>query len=216
MIEFTAAQQALMRRLAGLPEREPKRFRRPDPFSGVASMMVLDGLNYRNEIPAAVKKSVPMKCFERVSRLIELLQRANSLLQGGGGRSQRVIRELNSLSQRYKWSPAYRASETGLSLSWYFSDAGNWEDIAVWWIRQLVDNHRIHRLRRCSQCRTWFYAVTEHQRFCVEKCRKKYASKSPVFREQRRRYMADVYRPLKKKLANAALKMARANLKRNP
>ena len=197
---FTAEQRAFMRRLAGLPKENPaKRFRRPDPLSGVASVIVLGGLNAGRDSRAVVGTSVSFKDRERVARLIELLQRAHSLLQTSTGKSRkecaRLLGELNSLSQQYKWSPGYEVSETGLSLSWQFPDPENWEDISVWWIRRLVETHAIHRLRRCLQCQTWFYAATEHQRFCVEKCRKKHASESPIFKEKRRRYMAEVYRP---------------------
>jgi len=197
---FTAEQWALMRRLAGLPKENPaKRFRQPDPLSGVASAIVLGGLNAGRDTRAAVGTSVSFKDCERVSRLIELLQRAHSRLQTPTEKSRKecegLLGELNSLSQRYKWSPVYWVSETGLSLAWLFPDPENWEDISVWWIRRLVETHAIHRLRRCLQCQTWFYAATEHQRFCAEKCRKKYASESPVFKEKRRRYMAEVFRP---------------------
>lgn len=197
---FTAEQWALMRCRAGLPKESPaRRFRWPDPLSGEASAIVLGGLNAGRDIRAAVGTSVSFKAGERVSRLIELLQRAHSLLHAPIEKSrkecERLLGELNNLSQRYKWSPGYWVSETGLSLSWQFPDPENWEDVSVWWIRQLVETHAIHRLRRCLQCQTWFYAATEHQRFCVEKCRKKHASESPVFKEKRRRYMAETYRP---------------------
>lgn len=200
---FTAEQRAFMRRLAGLPKENPaKRFRRPDPLSGVASVIVLGGLNAGRATREAVGTSVSFKDRERVARLIELLQRAHSLLQTPTEKSRKecagLLGELNSLSQGYKWSPGYRMSETGLSLSWQFPDPENWEDISVWWIRRLVETHAIHRLRCCFQCQTWFYAATEHQRFCVEKCRKKHASESPIFKEKRRRYMAETYRPREK------------------
>jgi hypothetical protein len=212
---LTATRRAFMRRLAGLAEEKPaKRTRWPDPLVGATGMIVLDGLNVGSDIRAAVETPVSMPCCERVSRLIELLQQANSLLKSSGGKShkkcERLIGELNSLSQRYKWSPAYRVSDKGLSLFWHFPNTDNWEDLAVWWIRQLVENHTIHRLRRCSQCkRTWFCAATEHQRFCGDKCRKKHASASPIFKEKRRRYMAEVYRPRERHADAAALDKTR-------
>ena len=204
----------MMRRLAGLPEQKPaKRLKRLAPFSGEVSTIVVGGLNAGKEMSATVGTSASTHCFERVSRLIVLLQRANLLLQRSHRRArpkcEGLIRELNRLSERYKWSPSYRASATGLSLSWHFPDQQSWEDTAVWWIRRLVENHTLHRLRRCSQCQTWFYAATEHQRFCCEKCRKKHASESPIFKEKRRRYMAEVYRPRERQEQIAALDKAR-------
>ncbi len=200
---FTAEQRALMRRVAGLPRENPaKRFRRPDPLRGEVSVIVLGGLNAWRDSRAAVGTSVSFKGCERVSRLIALVQRAHSLLQTPTEKSRKecegLLDDLNTLSQQYKWSPVYRVSETGLGLSWQFPDPENWEDISVWWIRRLIETHAIHKLRQCLRCQVWFYAVTEHQRFCDEKCRKKHASESAVFKEKRRRYMAEVYRPREK------------------
>ncbi len=198
--QFAADQRAFMRYLAGLPKESPaRRFRQPGPFSGEATLIVVAGLNAAISTRAEAATPVRFEGCERISRLIELLQRAHSLLQTPTEESrkefERLLGELNNLSRRYKWSPGYQVSETGLSLSWQFPEPENWEANSVWWIRQLVEAHAIHRLRRCLQCQTWFYAATEHQRFCVEKCRKKHASGSPVFKEKRRRYMAEVYRP---------------------
>lgn len=47
----------------------------------------------------------------------------------------------------------------------------------------------VARYRRCSNRSRWFYAQTEHQRFCGETCRKSNASKSEVFKQKRRLYM---------------------------
>jgi hypothetical protein len=210
----TPEMQARMRRLAGLPEHMlTKRLRQPDPFAAEVNAFVVAGLNVGREMGVAAGKSASTHGFERVSRLIELLQRANSVLQSPGAESQpeckRLVRKLNNLSERYRWSPSYRASKTGLTLSWRFPDPQSWEHTAVWYIRRMVESRTLHRLRRCSVCQAWFYAVTEHQRFCEEKCRKKHASESPLFKEKRRRYMAEVYRPREKKAATATLKKAR-------
>jgi hypothetical protein len=47
----------------------------------------------------------------------------------------------------------------------------------------------LSRYRECAQCRSWFYALTNHQRFCKDSCRKRYASKSDEYRGKRRAYM---------------------------
>jgi predicted nucleic acid-binding Zn ribbon protein len=213
--------RTLMRRAAKLPGENPaRRFRRPDPLRGVVSAIVLGGLNAGMDTRAAVGTSVSLKDRERVSQLIELLQRAHSLLQTPTEKSRKecegLLGELNTLSQRYKWSTAYVVSETGLGLSWQFPDPENWEDISVWWIRRLVETHAIHKLRQCLHCQVWFYAVTQHQRFCSENCRKKHASKSPVFKEKRRRYMAEVYRPYQKKEEERLRRLASRPPRRNP
>ena len=45
------------------------------------------------------------------------------------------------------------------------------------------------RYRQCRVCSRWFYARTEHQRFCNDACRKSNASKSEIFKQKRRLYM---------------------------
>jgi len=200
---FTAP-MASMRPLAGLPaEQPPRRLKSPDPLAAEVDMILVGGLNAGKEIVANTRASASMKEYKRVTRLIELFQKVHSLLPISSRKSRKkmdsLLCKLNSLSERYQWSPSYNLSDTGLSLSWRLPAPGRWEDRAVWCIRRLVENRTIHRLRPCSQCQSWFYGRTDHQRFCGETCRRKDASKSPVFKEKRRRYMAEVYRPRQKR-----------------
>jgi hypothetical protein len=215
-------QQMLMRRRAGLPEVQiARRQRRRAPLSGEVSAIVVGGLNYVEGAGAATRElKTPaslLDCFNRISRLIELLQHIDLLLQssekGARKKYERLLADLNKLAERYKWNPTYAVSETGLALSWQFPDPQSWEHTAVWWIRRVVEEHAISRLRRCHECHKWFYAAAGHQRFCEEECRKKFASRSPLFKEKRRRYMAEVYRPMEKKRDMAAMAAAKRSRK---
>jgi hypothetical protein len=71
----------------------------------------------------------------------------------------------------------------------------------------------ISRFRRCDRCEKWFYAVTHHQRFCVEGCRKQYASRSDEYKRKRRSYMRD-YRKREKDGESRALSSVRISGRR--
>jgi hypothetical protein len=60
---------------------------------------------------------------------------------------------------------------------------------AIQWIVDHID--AVHRIRRCHrlQCRKWFFAVTEHQKYCGDNCRQRDASQGESFKEKRRIYM---------------------------
>jgi hypothetical protein len=83
-----------------------------------------------------------------------------------------------------------------------------WETGAVSWLTQLLERPEgfsltpsplIH-FHKCRNCDRWFFAVTDHQRYCQESCRQQFASQSPEFREKRRLYMRERYRPLQKEM----------------
>ena len=125
----------------------------------------------------------------------------------------RILVDLNARLSRYKWNPVIRNSVT---LNSYFhiafeagpnpvltkprrfgekidfntpSGAAFFENKAVQWIVQNVS--LIHRIRRChrSPCRKWFFAVTDHQKYCKDSCRKQDAAQGDSFKENRRLYM---------------------------
>jgi hypothetical protein len=80
--------------------------------------------------------------------------------------------------------------------------------LAFTWILDNIEF--IHRFRRCRQCRNWFFAATEHQKFCDEACRKRHASYSADFKDKRRRYMRK-YRRDEKRRDKLAKKLARGS-----
>jgi hypothetical protein len=124
-----------------------------------------------------------------------------------------VSLELNTRLSKYKWSPVVLNSMT---VDSYFhihfvagpnpvmsdvdpyskrmdlstpTGAAFLENKAVEWIVRNIG--AVHRIRRChrSQCRKWFFAVTDHQRYCGDTCRKRDARTGDEFKERRRLYM---------------------------
>lgn len=64
-------------------------------------------------------------------------------------------------------------------------------------ILEALHNRSLDRIRVCgeSNCKRWFFAITEHQRYCGTTCRIRDVAKSPSFKEKRARYMREQYRP---------------------
>jgi hypothetical protein len=63
------------------------------------------------------------------------------------------------------------------------------EGTAMAWLLDHIDT--VHRIRRCrlQECRKWFFAVTDHQKYCGDTCRKRDAAQGESFKEKRRLYM---------------------------
>jgi hypothetical protein len=160
----------------------------------------------------------------RVTRLVELCRKACQLteqiklydqdvVRERWGENNRTLRELNVLVSRYRRLPVIRAFHgTGahLLVSYEPSERGSRaalrENTAVQWLLENVD--LVSRIRRCGECRTWFFAVTEHQTFCGTNCRKRHASHSKDFKARRAQYMREKYRPAQKQRDLKAKKLA--------
>ena len=149
----------------------------------------------------------------RVAELVEAFRRAARLMESinassGSGREQPIavnaLEEINTRLSKFQWLPAIfgvpqpephfkvhylmfigKSNDAALALEHY----------AVQWIVDHVDE--VHRLRRChmKECRKWFFAKTDHQKYCSKPatCRQKDAAKGEAFKERRRLYMK-VYR----------------------
>ncbi len=91
-----------------------------------------------------------------------------------------------------------------------------WEHSTVHWLLKFLDERpnyensqsELARFRRCAICSRWIFAVTDHQRFCGEDCRKRNAANSPEFKQKRRIYMKERYRPQQKELQRSSLENA--------
>lgn len=144
----------------------------------------------------------------------------------------RILLDLNARLSKYKWNPVVRNSP---SIYSYFqvtfeagpnpvlakprpygerpdfntpSGAAFYENKAVQWIVQNVS--AVHRIRRChrSQCRKWFFAITDHQKYCDDPCRKKEAQQGPEFKRKRAEYMRTTFRPRQKENEEKSVKQA--------
>lgn len=87
-----------------------------------------------------------------------------------------------------------------------------WQVMESFMIARLLDavnEGEISRFRRCAVCRRWFYASRGHQQFCGAACRRSHEAQNPAFKEKRRRYMRERYRPLQKELEQRSVKNAK-------
>jgi len=99
------------------------------------------------------------------------------LAQGGIGRFEIIDRPVTSSTGRWAY----------------------WERVAVGQLLNLARKPGgLSRLRRCSECSQWFYAIRGHQQFCGVSCRRRHTAQDPVFKEKRATYMREVVRPREK------------------
>jgi len=169
---------------------------------------------------------------ERVSWMVEACQRViqlhesmklpatlgpnkEALLTETGG----ILNELNARLSKYKCLPVvrYLASPSRcFDVGFEFLAAAKGEAsecIAIAWLMDHI--HAVHRVRRCrrQECRKWFFAVTEHQKYCGDTCRKRDAQQGPEFKRKRAEYMKETFRPRQRDLEAQAKRLARGKSK---
>ena len=73
------------------------------------------------------------------------------------------------------------------------SSTGRWAPWECWAVGKLLTLAKkpgeLSRLRRCLECRQWFYAIRGHQQFCGEPCRRRHTAQNPEFKAKRADYM---------------------------
>jgi len=125
---------------------------------------------------------------------------------------EKKIRELNRVLSHYRWSP-----RMSIARGYYFQrkndvrktgTASNKECHAVDWLLHDAELGHLYRYKVCPECKKWFYTLTDHQRFCSDSCRKRYATHSSEYKGKRREYMKK-YRRNQKARDHAALVSAR-------
>ena len=91
---------------------------------------------------------------------------------------QRVVHEENK-----------RLGERELLLKYHLEHRVSEADVVLR-ILNLAAAAELERVKQCGNCFKWFYAERSHQRFCPGgQCRIAKYSKSPKYKEYRRRYM---------------------------
>jgi hypothetical protein len=92
---------------------------------------------------------------------------------------------------KYRWHPVARMGLTPRISVWYEfkanSESAEIENRALRWLMDHIDV--VHRIRRCRHCSVWYFAVTDHQKYCGGGCRKQEASQGESFKEKRKAYM---------------------------
>jgi hypothetical protein len=131
--------------------------------------------------------------FEQLSDSIRLssASEGNALL----AERAKILKDLNARLLGYKWHPEIapsREQQSYFDITYSFHAATREEATENRAVVYLMRNTaKIHRIRRCRRpdCRKWFFAVTEHQKYCTENCRKRDAQQGPEFKRKRAEYM---------------------------
>jgi hypothetical protein len=108
-----------------------------------------------------------------------------------------AVEKAKKLLSRYQWTPTVYSDNTFSSLSlafrWHHTFS---ENKAVTWLLYKMRGSGmapapILRIRKCAWCAKWFYAITDHQKYCGTACRKKDHAQSQEFKDKRARYMRE-------------------------
>ena len=175
-------------------------FKRSKPDrKGVAASTAEMVVAFLNAKPNAGSKRVTdlIEACHQISRTVETIKTSGGPSSGQNADVNRAELELNIGLGKYKWHPYVSGSMSAEShfkilfgmVGVAFDQERSIEQFAVQWIVENVD--AVQKIRRCRvlKCRRWFYAKTDHQKYCGDTCRKKDASQGETFKEQRRVYM---------------------------
>jgi hypothetical protein len=129
---------------------------------------------------------------------------------------QQTLELLNKKLSRYRWEAILTGDISGFrsELHPIGGSKGEWELVEPFMVAALLKvmdkPGEISRFRRCSDCQQWFYATRGHQHFCGDVCRRRHEAQNPAFKEKRRIYMREKYRPLQKELQERSVRVAKA------
>lgn len=136
--------------------------------------------------------------------------------------SRLLYRRANELLSACHWSPRIWPlwpDQPRDYMAWNArTEQSDWGNRFVLWILRVLAQGDILRIRTCRNCHRWFYAVTNHQTHCSDRCRQHLHSRNVSFKEKRRLYMrryreAEKSRHLvAKKLLNTGPRIANATL----
>lgn len=136
----------------------------------------------------------------------------DAALEALNDEGHRVMTRLNKGLSRFRTYPSLssrRLTPIRITRRWTSPE----ERILGWNIENVLDYLQkglIERLRICDEpdCKRWFFAITNHQRYCTEACRIRHVAQSQSFKEKRARYMRERYRPQMKQLEESAKRLA--------
>ena len=123
-----------------------------------------------------------------------------------------LVESINAQLSRYKCSPEILFRVDDPIKLWQTWDERTesiyHESLAAWTFLNESAEGRINRFRRCVHCARWFYAITDHQKYCAARCRVKEHSQGEEFRKKRARYMREKYRPALREYEASAKRLA--------
>ena len=98
--------------------------------------------------------------------------------------------QANQILLACHWSPCVGRQPDGDLFTWRArSTRADWENSFVMWVLRLRARGDISLIRSCRNCEQWFYAVTNHQTYCSDRCRQQFHSRDESFKVKRRLYM---------------------------
>jgi hypothetical protein len=110
-----------------------------------------------------------------------------------------LVETINSQLWRYRWAPEvlFGLDEPIKSYPTWDERSESYyhENLSARVFLDELSEGRIDRFRQCVHCARWFYAITNHQKYCRPKCRVGEHSQGEGFKKKRARYMREKYRP---------------------
>ena len=114
---------------------------------------------------------------------------------------RQLLPRANRILAKCHWSPRV-SFNPGAPVTYAWKGATekvDWENRFVFWLLKLHNRGEAVLIRNCRDCGRWFYAVTNHQWHCDQRCRQHLYSTHPNFKEKRRQYMRELRRNEKEK-----------------
>jgi hypothetical protein len=108
----------------------------------------------------------------------------------------------NEILSAYHWRPTVLPPPNApTSYSWKARTIHSfWENNFAFWVLQQRASGNISLIRSCRNCQRWFYAITNHQAYCIDSCWQQFHSRDLGFKEKRRLYVRR-YRNDKKRVS---------------
>ena len=155
-----------------------------------ANLNLVDWLNQAKS--AGVRRVLDIIALaQQASRIAEEARQASTDEQyfSCKFRESPIVSKLNAALFRYDCKAKILFYDASLHRQYLFSgrvrDQSEARAVAF-----LIENLTlVHRVRRCVECQRWLFAVTEHQKYCGDNCRKRHAARGADFLAQRRLYM---------------------------
>lgn len=156
---------------------------------------------------------------KQVEECLDLLSSLRADL--GTSEKVRITAQLRHVLSKYQWVVQVSPTAEGFRAIYFNADRGKlsrdeqWERDAIRDLLEAVPYlGKWPRIRRCDECHEWFLAKRDdqRQRWCPGTCRQHHYDSDPKIRAEKKRYMRE-YRRVVKKLAENSEKNARKSLR---
>jgi hypothetical protein len=141
--------------------------------------------------------------LQGVAPLLEIAERHRQAEARGTRPAALLMRLLqgkaNAVLQDYRYAPVIDTMNDKWEIEWMGIGGQGGEAGFVLLLLDLAERGLIHSIRRCAKgdCRRWFFAHYDHQRFDADKCRIAVLASDPARKEERKAYMRELRRKRK-------------------